>query len=341
MRSYKLVSLFLLFCSTSILGLDDDSLRQGKFLQNLSEYGFFKDLKNQVPAKNVLPYQLKSQLFSDYTDKQRFIYVPNDSKFTFESDKVFQFPVGTTLIKTFSYQNTSSSLETQLLETRLLIHTNNGWEAVGYVWNDEQTDARLSLVGKTIQTQFSKASGELISVRYRAPNKNQCKECHQLNGVMTPIGPKARNMDLEVQYELGKMDQLEKWAQLGWIDRDLVFNKMVNYFDNSKNMEARARSYLDINCAHCHIRGGSADTTGLYLTLEEENTKHLGFYKKPVATGKGSFNLRYSIVPGKSEESILLARMHSLDPGIMMPESGRALRDEEGLEIISTWIDSL
>jgi len=341
MRSYKLVSLFLLFCSTSILGLDDESLRQGKFLQNLSEYGFFKDLKNQVPAKNVLPYQLKSQLFSDYTDKQRFIYVPNDSKFTFESDKVFQFPVGTTLIKTFSYQNTSSSLETQLLETRLLIHTNNGWEAVGYIWNNEQTDARLSLVGKTIQTQFSKASGELISVRYRAPNKNQCKECHQLNGVMTPIGPKARNMDLEVQYELGKMDQLEKWAQLGWIDRDLVFNKMVNYFDNSKNMEARARSYLDINCAHCHIRGGSADTTGLYLTLEEENTKHLGFYKKPVATGKGSFNLRYSIVPGKSEESILLARMHSLDPGIMMPESGRALRDEEGLEIISTWINSL
>jgi len=341
MRSYKLVSLFLLFCSTSILGLDDESLRQGKFLQNLSEYGFFKDLKNQVPAKNVLPYQLKSQLFSDYTDKQRFIYVPNDSKFTFESDKVFQFPLGTTLIKTFSYQNTSSSLETQLLETRLLIHTNNGWEAVGYIWNNEQTDARLSLVGKTIQTQFSKASGELISVRYRAPNKNQCKECHQLNGVMTPIGPKARNMDLEVQYELGKMDQLEKWAQLGWIDRDLVFNKMVNYFDNSKNMEARARSYLDINCAHCHIRGGSADTTGLYLTLEEENTKHLGFYKKPVATGKGSFNLRYSIVPGKSEESILLARMHSLDPGIMMPESGRALRDEEGLEIISTWINSL
>jgi len=341
MRSYKLVSLFLLFCSTSILGLDDESLRQGKFLQNLSEYGFFKDLKNQVPAKNVLPYQLKSQLFSDYTDKQRFIYVPNDSKFTFESDKVFQFPVGTTLIKTFSYQNTSSSLETQLLETRLLIHTNNGWEAVGYIWNNEQTDARLSLVGKTIQTQFSKASGELISVRYRAPNKNQCKECHQLNGVMTPIGPKARNMDLEVQYELGKMDQLEKWAQLGWIDRDLVFNKMVNYFDNSKNMEARARSYLDINCAHCHIRGGSADTTGLYLTLEEENTKHLGFYKKPVAAGKGSFNLRYSIVPGKSEESILLARMHSLDPGIMMPESGRALRDEEGLEIISTWINSL
>ena len=154
--------------------------------------------------------------------------MPNNSKFTFESDKVFEFPIGTTLIKTFSYQNTSSNLETQLLDTRLLIHTKDGWEAVGYIWNDDQTDARLSLVGKTIQTQFSKASGELISVRYRAPNKNQCKECHQLNGVMTPIGPKARNMDLVVQYDFGKLNQLDKWAQLGWIDRNLVFNKMVN-----------------------------------------------------------------------------------------------------------------
>ena len=34
-----------------------------------------------------------------------------------------------------------------------------------------------------------------------------------------------------------------------------------------KNLETRARSYLDINCGHCHIEGGSADTTGLYLTI--------------------------------------------------------------------------
>jgi hypothetical protein len=46
-------------------------------------------------------------------------------------------------------------------------------------------------------------------------------------------------------------------------------------------------------------------------------------------------------VPGKSEESILLARMQSLDPGIMMPESGRTLQDKEGLEIVRDWIDSL
>jgi len=33
--------------------------------------------------------------------------------------------------------------------------------------------------------------------------------------------------------------------------------------------------------------------------------------------------------------------MESMDPGIMMPESGRALKHAEGIEIISEWINSL
>ena len=33
--------------------------------------------------------------------------------------------------------------------------------------------------------------------------------------------------------------------------------------------------------------------------------------------------------------------MRSLDPGIMMPESGRALADDAGIELIKNWIDKL
>jgi hypothetical protein len=46
----------------------------------------------------------------------------------------------------------------------------------------------------------------------------------------------------------------------------------------------------------------------------------------------------YSIVPGKPEKSILLYRMKSEDPGIMMPESGRALAHSEGIRLIESWI---
>jgi hypothetical protein len=46
-------------------------------------------------------------------------------------------------------------------------------------------------------------------------------------------------------------------------------------------------------------------------------------------------------VPGNPDKSIMLYRMKSLDPGIMMPESGRALADEAGIKLITNWIDSL
>ena len=341
MKFFRPVLLALSLVSIPITAIDKQAHIEGKFFSKLSDYRFFKDLTNQIPTDEVLPYQLQSELFSDYTYKQRFVYVPLSMKVGHEKNKVFMFPVGSVLIKTFSYQNTVSELTPQLLETRLLIHSEGGWKAVSYIWNEDQSEAYLSLVGGTIQTSFSDEDGNIRSVRYRAPNKNQCKECHQINASLTPIGPKARNMDLTLSYDDKPQNQLAKWHDLGWIDQDIDFMKMINYSSLNEGIEDRARAYLEINCAHCHIPGGAADTTGLYLMLEETNEKSLGFYKKPVAAGKASFNLRYSIVPKNPNESILLRRMESMDPGIMMPESGRALKHAEGIEVISEWINSL
>lgn len=307
----------------------------------LSEFGFFEDMKNQIPVKNVHPYSLINPLFSDETDKMRFVYVPEGERLGYVKNKVFIFPVGSTLIKTFAYLNNNGPLDKQLLETRLLINTQSGWKAISYVWNEDQTDAKRAIAGATIPTRFINSAGKEINVRYRAPNQNQCKECHQVNKVMTPIGPKARNMDKLVNYHSGEMNQLLYWAALGWIDQKLDSTSISSYADVNASLDERARAYLDINCGHCHIQGGSADTTGLYLNLMENRKEQLGIYKKPVAAGRASGNLKYSIVPGNSEDSIMMFRMQSLDPGIMMPESGRALTDEAGIRLIKEWIDKL
>ena len=318
-----------------------DLLNFSKAPRFLSEFGFFQDMQNQIPAEGVHPYSLVSPLFSDQTDKLRFVYVPEGQKLGYVKDKVFIFPVGSTLIKTFAYLNMNGPLEQQLLETRLLINTNAGWKAISYVWNEEQTDAKRAIAGATIPTSFLNSQGELVAVRYRAPNQNQCKECHQVNKVMTPIGPKARNMNKNLNYQSGEMNQLLYWAALGWIDQKLDSTPISSYTDVNASLDDRARAYLDINCGHCHIPGGSADTTGLYLNLIEENQEKLGIFKKPVAAGRASGNLKYSIVPGHSDDSIMLFRMESLDPGIMMPESGRALADDAGIKLIKEWIDKL
>ena len=307
----------------------------------LSEFGFFQDMQNQMPSEEVHPYSLVNPLFSDYTDKLRFVYVPEGQKLTYVEDKVFQFPVGSTLIKTFAYLNTQGEMDAQLLETRLLINTSEGWKAISYVWNQDQTDAKRAVAGATIPTTFINSAGAKVDVRYRAPNQNQCKECHQVNQVMTPIGPKARNMNKNVNYASGDMNQLLYWAAQGWIESKLNADLMQSYENENVSIDQRARAYLDINCGHCHIPGGSADTTGLYLNLTEETKEHLGIFKKPVAAGRASGNLKYSIVPGKSNKSIMIYRMDSLDPGIMMPESGRALADDKGIKLISDWINQL
>jgi hypothetical protein len=148
-------------------------------------------------------------------------------------------------------------------------------------------------------------------------------------------------LNSSLDYDDGSMNQLLKWHEKGWIDKDMQFKTMENWANESASLEDRTRAYLDINCGHCHIDGGSADTTGLYLDFTEDRKIHLGYFKKPIAAGRASNNLKYSIVPGKPEKSILFYRMQSLDPGIMMPESGRALEHKEAIRLVEDWIKSL
>ncbi len=347
MKSYKnfflIFSLNIFILNNVFAQVDNSVVLNNKVAPKLSDYGFFEDLNAQIPTKGVLPYELITPLFSDYADKLRFIYMPEGGFAEFIPNKVFDFPDGTVLIKTFAYLNDheESNLDKQLLETRLLIKKKGQWKNVSYVWNQEQSDAFLTIAGKTIPTQFVNQDGDMQEVRYRVPNINQCKECHQSDKSIKPIGPKARNLNKSLAYQDGTMNQLLKWHKQGWINKGLEFKTMPNWEDASLTLDDRARSYLDINCGHCHIDGGSADTTGLYLDFTEERKIHLGYYKKPIATGRASNNLKYSIVPGKPEESILLYRMESLDPGIMMPESGRALEHKEAIKLINEWIKSL
>jgi hypothetical protein len=51
--------------------------------------------------------------------------------------------------------------------------------------------------------------------------------------------------------------------------------------------------------------------------------------------------MKYSIVPNKPSESILLYRMSSKDPGEMMPEVGRSLVHTEGVALIREWIKAM
>ena len=328
----------------SVYAVDNDLILQEKFPKKLSEFLFFQDPSAQIPSEGVIPYELISSLFSDYSYKQRWVYVPMGKKANFVKDEVFDFPIGSALIKTFYYpvDERDATLGKRLMETRLLLRKSDGWDAVSYAWNETQDEAFIKKAGKTILNDWIDFNGKNRSVRYRVPNKNQCKECHAKNDLITPIGPKARNLDKVFDYPNESINQLTKWMKVEYIDKiDVELNVPVNWEDEHLSLDARVKSYLDINCGHCHSSTGNANSTGLYLDLTENRPVHRGIFKKPVATGRGSGGHQYSISPGNSEESIVLYRMISIDPGVMMPESGRSLSHNEAIDMIREWIDKM
>lgn len=309
----------------------------------LSQFEFFKgDLKKLEPAEGVVPYSLNSPLFSNYAEKLRFVKIPEGQAAVYNDSVVFDFPVGTVLIKNFYFPNDFRRTDgaRKILETRLLVHLEGGWEAWPYIWNDDQTDALYDPAGDTRTITYIDKSGKKVTTPYAIPNKNQCKGCHIKSQKMLPLGLSAR------QLNNGSGDktknQLSYWAGAGMLTglTDVSRVPRMAIWDDAStgDLNARARAYLDVNCAHCHSRQGPANTSGLFLDIEEQNKSHLGVNKTPVAAGRGAGNLQYDIVPGQPQNSILVFRMKTNDPAIAMPEIGREQVHKEGLALIEEWI---
>jgi uncharacterized repeat protein (TIGR03806 family) len=299
----------------------------------LSAFGFFNGAADK-PAPGLIPYSLGMPLFSDYAEKQRFISLPKGSQLTMEPDGRVNFPVGTALIKSFGYPDATGKLK--IIETRLLLHRSEGWVALPYVWRADGNDAKLKLGGTRVPASFRKPNGELMAISYAVPNKNQCKQCHSTKDAITPIGPMLQNMDFA--------DAATKKAFLSYFkDPGLLLVPTMPRWDDQKSgsVEARALSYLRVNCGHCHKPSGSASNSGLFFDDHAGGGTALGIGKRPVAAGRGSGNFDFVIEPGHPERSILIHRMKSIDPGVAMPELGRATAHDEGIKLLDDWIRAM
>ncbi len=314
--------------------------------KKLSEYGFFEGfLAAQQARKGVLPYELITPLFTDYAHKARFIWMPDSVQATTDAEGRLIFLENSVLIKTFYYPADfrKPDADWNLVETRLLFKKSDGWHAYTYVWDDTQSDAELNLVGDYKAVSWIDEEGKKQAITYAIPNKNQCKSCHNRNNSLQPIGPRLRNLNRTFVYSDGRAQQLDKWVETGYLKAGFTPEAGIAPWDDPQatNLEARALSYLDVNCGHCHQAEGPAHTTGLYLTADETDPGRWGICKTPVAAGKGSGGRRFGIQPGQPNQSILVYRMESKDPGVMMPELGRVTVHKEGLALIREWITSM
>ncbi len=316
-------------------------------------------------ANGVVPYDLNTPLFTDYALKLRTIWLPDNARAgAYREGDYPDLPIGTVISKTFYYlvgDSENSVLKSEdtkgqtnpllqnldrvrLMETRLLVRRNEGWEAVSYVWNENQTDAKLTKIGDAQKLNLVSTDGAEDTFTYIVPDINQCAGCHAPNNTtreLAPLGVRPRHLNKAYEYDGRPANQLLKLEAIGYLsgveDADNM-PRNEDWSDDSFSINQRARAYLDINCSHCHNPVGPADTSGLDLTMQALSGPALGVCKLPIAAGSGTGGRAFSIVPGAPDESILLHRVETTNPGAMMPELGRALQHQEGADLLRAWI---
>lgn len=330
------------------VGSTEVRLPEGEPFARLSEYNLFTGrLADLKPNTGVLPYDLNSPLFSDYAHKFRTVWMPKGKSAVYNDSVTLEFPEGTLITKTFYYPANYQEPDGKrnIIETRVLLRQASGWVSLPYIWNQDQTDATLEVTGEQRQVSWNHTDGTVRTANYTIPNVNQCKGCHGYKNVLLPIGPKIRNLNKTYPYADGPMNQLDKWAQLGYLTgytSAAASPRLAQWDDpSSGSLDERARAWLEINCAHCHNPHGAGGTSGLNLLASVKDPMAYGICKSPVAAGRGSGGFSYDIAPGEPEKSILIYRLETNDPGRMMPELGRSVVHEESVALLKEWIRAM
>lgn len=315
---------------------DDDPA----FPATLTDTGCYADLSRQILAAGVIPYDLRSPLWSDGAYKRRFIVLPEGRTITPTDDSAWIVPVGTILIKEFYLERTPGDPDSRFpVETRFLVRRceegacDASWQGYSYQWNAEGTDGVvLDNEVSTRLVEWDVAGG---THEHGYPGRFECTRCHN-GSVGRVLGLQTFQLDRNVVYDGGVVDdQLRAMAHAGVFDDGASPSRreLPRPPDPSYTLEERARAYLHANCSHCH----NPDSF-------EAGTSTSFLYDSPMEAGG---NICNRIEPGDADASWLFDKDRTRFPdtpafgGAPMPPIASTLPDEEQLAITRAWIESM
>lgn len=336
---------------------------------NLSDYNLFADPTDPTtaPLQGGVKFDLTMPLFSDYTEKDRYLFLPPDERgitipASWSDDDVFAFPDGTVIAKTFSFTSAVHGVD-QIVETRLLIKRAGVWVGLPYIWADDGSNAALSIGGGL--THWTDTSVTPAEVRpYWIPSIADCGSCHAGVAGDVPVGPKARVLDRDLDYGpgVGVKNQLVHMAELGFLtglpvadpaDLPAAVAELPGLegwedvapggaAEDQHAFDEIVRAYLDANCAACHSATGRAGFTGYWLDYDSDPFDiSYGLCRRPVAAGSAAMGLAHDVEPGQPDQSILIVRLESNEAAIKMPEIERNVVHQEGVDLLRAWVSSL
>lgn len=290
----------------------------------LSQTGCFDAAAPTLPAGGLIPYEPKAPFWSDGASKKRWIALPDDATITY-ANKRFEFPPGTVLAKQFERGG-------EVFETRLFMrHDDGSWAGYSYAWEPDGSDARLLRSGEL---------RELGSGPWRYPSRGDCMGCHNdAAGFVLGFSPEQLSghellyPNRSIAEQLGTLEHVGVFADGSGADE--ASGALVDPFDETASLDARARSYLHTNCSSCHVRGGVA-RGDLSFDLFAQAPARPGC-GEPAELGALGVDGGLLIAPGQPERSVLLERMRRTDSEAM-PASAGLVKDSDGVALIESWI---
>ena len=289
----------------------------------LGETGCTDAVDAKKLAAGLFPYDVNVPQWQDGATAERYLSIPEDGKIDVLPDGRLVLPPGSVALRLIR-------AERRKLETQLLLHRpDETWDAYTYVWEDDQTSARLVDGGRTLNLPSGR--------RHAVPSAAQCKSCHAGG----PIALEAAQLDRDdVDFGGGRTgNPLATLAKLGMLATEAVRGSYVPLprAESAPTAERRARAYLHANCAHCHHGGASGDGAGL-IDLRFGTPLRSTLTCDVAGTSKAGGRLRIS--PGAPSESQLVRAMATTGEG-RMPPFGSLSPDQEALTFISSWIATI
>lgn len=325
------------------------------FPTKLSETGLFQSVKDHELAAGVLSYDINAKPWEDGATAERALGIPGAPTLDlYESSNAqigylkghWKYPSDTVFIKTLSLEREEGNPQSnRRIETQVLHYDEDTWRAYSFEWNEDQTDATLVPAegkNRTFPIQDETAPEGVRHQTWRFASRTECIVCH-VTRAGSVLGFHVPQLDRPVS----GTNQLTALMELG-VFRDpyqelkkLKVQPESPYpdpYDETASLDSRARTYLQVNCAHCHLRGGGGTAPFELLSrLPLEKTGALA--ARPT---QGTFDIFAAevISPGDPYRSVLYHRMATLGKG-HMPHIGAERIDARGLELMHDWIASL
>jgi glucose/arabinose dehydrogenase len=113
------------------------------------------------------------------------------------------------------------------------------------------------------------------------------------------------------------------------------YPRLADPADERAGIDERARSYLQANCAHCHVwAGGGNSAIDLHVSTPLEKMRLVG--EAPLHDRFGIAEAKL-VAPGAPERSILVHRLSRRGPG-QMPPLASTVVDEQARRLLAEWI---